>query len=451
VADPRRPAFSQSQRPQQRTEQRLALEPRLLMAVELLALPAAELEVWLADAFQRNEALVVEQAHSPVHEPPRARNDREATARHSEWLESQPDHSSDVRARLLADVRNEARDPEERAWLELLVDCLDADGLLGLDDAALLALARDHGLAGGERELGRAIAALQAAAPRGVGGRSREEALLLQLDPADGDYGALCGLIEHHLADLEHNRLPRVAKDLGIDVEHLTGLVERLADLSPRPLAAEDDEAAAIVVPDLVVEWDGDRWHLSCVRGHLPTVSIDPRVVALANDRSQPTEVRRRLRASVREATWITDAVARRETTLLRVAAAALAHQPRFFERGPAGLEPLTMSEVAEELELHTSTVSRAVAGKTVQTPFGVIALRLLFPEPASEGSHTSRGEAADLVAELIRAEDHSAPLSDEDLVRELARRGVKLARRTVAKHREALGLASSYRRRKHA
>lgn len=445
---PRRPALRTDLA--QRTEQRLALEPRLMLAIEVLALPAAELEVWLRDAFQRNEALVLEEPPSPIHEGRRTRGDADATARHSEWLESQPERGGDLRRRLLQEVAGEARDATERAWLELLVQCLDDDGLLLEDDAALLALAAEHGVPGGERELGRAIAALQAVAPRGVGGRSRAEALLLQLDPAGADYGDLCALIEHHLADLEQNRLPRIAKDLGVDVAHLAGLVERLAELSPRPLADAELESAAIVVPDLVIEWDGDRWHLASVRGALPTVTIDPRVVALAADKAQPVEVRRRLRERVREAEWIADGVARREATLLRVAAAALARQPRFFERGPAGLEPLTMTEVAEEIGFHASTVSRAVAGKSIQTPFGVIPLRTLFPEPASEGSHTSRTEVGDLVRELVEHEDPAAPLSDEDLVEALVRRGVKVARRTVAKHREALGIPSSYRRRRH-
>ncbi|MEZ5978888.1 MAG: hypothetical protein R3F34_11785 [Planctomycetota bacterium] len=177
---------------------------------------------------------------------------------------------------------------------------------------------------------------------------------------------------------------------------------------------------------------------------------IDARVAELAADPAQTPEVRKRLRASVREVEWILESIERRDATLLRVASAALAHQPRFFDRGPAGLEPLTMTEIADELGMHVSTVSRAVAGKSVQTPFGVVPLRDLFPQPASEGARASRGEACDLVRELVAAEDPASPLSDEELVLALGRRGISVARRTVAKHREALGIPSSYRRRRH-
>jgi len=436
----------------QRAEQRLALEPRLLQSIEVLALPAAELDAYLREAYEKNEALALEEPRAPLPSRPArlARDGEGATARHGEWLESLADRDDDPRAFLTAQLDTLEAGAAERAWIALLVDCLDADGLLREGDDALLELARDHGLEGSEAELGRAIAALQGLEPRGVGARDASEALLLQLEPDDTDYGALCALIEQHLEDLEKNRLPKIAKALSVDVPQVASWIERLSALRPRPLDGARSASAPVVVPDLVVEWDGDRWHLESVKGHLPTLTLDPEVAALARSDAQTSAVRAHLRGRVRDAAWLVESLERREATLLRVAAAALERQPRFFDRGPAGLEPLSMTQVAEELELHTSTVSRAVAGKSIQTPFGVIALRDLFPVAAAEGSNRSRGEAADLIKELVAAEDTTAPLSDEDLVTELARRGLVVARRTVAKHRGELGIPSSYRRRTH-
>lgn len=436
----------------QRAEQRLAIEPRLLQSIEVLALPAVELDQYLRDAFERNEALNLEEPRAPLPDRPvrLRRGEDGATTRHSQWLESLAGPTASPRELLLAQFEQGDFAGTDRGWLELLVECLDDNGILREDDAELLELARRNGLEGSETELGRAIAALQTFEPRGIGARDTTEVLLLQLEQGDEDYGSLCTLIEHHLADLERNRLPKIAKDLGVDLERLAIWIERLGALSPRPLEALDESTAPVVAPDLVVEWDGDRWHLESVRGGLPVLTIDPEVAALARSKSQSKDVRERLRGRVRDAQWLVESLERREATLLRVAAAALERQPRFFERGPAGLEPLQMTDVAEELGLHTSTVSRAVSGKSVQTPFGVIALRDLFPKEAAEGSNRSRGEAAELIRELVAGEDGAAPLSDEDLVRELARRGLKVARRTVAKHRTELGIPSSYRRRAH-
>jgi len=179
-------------------------------------------------------------------------------------------------------------------------------------------------------------------------------------------------------------------------------------------------------------------------------VRLDPRVRSLARDRRQSAGVRRYLRGRLDRARWLIDAVAQREATLLRVARATFEHQRAFLEHGPGHLLPLRMGSLAEELAVHVSTVSRAVAGKHVQTPWGILPLRHFFQGSAGADEESARDDVLQAVRELFEGEDPHRPLSDDEAVVALARRGWKLARRTVAKYRRELGIPSSYRRRRY-
>lgn len=430
-------------------EQQMLLAPRMLQSIELLQIPAGELEAWLAEQAESNEALLVEP-------PPRERRGSQAeTDAHDEMLRNQP-----ARARALPEVVEEQLAgldlaPERLAWVRFLVTQLDPRGFLSSSDEELLAAAEAEGLGGGAGELGRAVAALQGLEPAGIGARDAIEALLLQLDPADADYPQLCRLLEDFLEELAKNRLPRVARAMDLELGDLERLLGVLSELDTRPAADLADVAAPALVPDVWVVEDENGFEVSLARGVLPTVRIDPGVREIAGDRDHSKEVRGYLRGKIDQARWIVEAVAQRGQTLLRVAELVFSRQHAFLEHGPGHLVPLTMGEVAETLDLHISTVSRAVAGKYAQTPWGILALRGLFQSTASEGDAAGPAVAQDRLRETLRTvfeeEDRASPLSDDQVVEVLAGRGIQIARRTVAKYRKELGVPSSYRRKRHA
>ncbi|MCA9002465.1 MAG: RNA polymerase sigma-54 factor, partial [Planctomycetes bacterium] len=182
-------------------------------------------------------------------------------------------------------------------------------------------------------------------------------------------------------------------------------------------------------------------------RGQWPALRIDPNVKNLSSDGDLPAEVRHHLRSKLEEARWLLDAVQQREMTLLRVARAVFEAQSGFVKEGRGHLVPLSMAQVAEHLNLSPSTVSRAVAGKYVDTPHGILPLRWFFQV---EAGGTARDDLRDVVRRLVEKEDPSHPLSDEDLVERLNLAGHKVARRTVAKYRKELGIKSSYQRKLH-
>ena len=285
--------------------------------------------------------------------------------------------------------------------------------------------------------------------PRGVGGRDGVEALLLQLDPKDPDYRSLARLVEHHLADLARNKWPKVAKQLGVATEEVARLVPKLQGLRARPSEGFAQDAAPVLVPDLVLRENGQGgFTLQVTQGVWPEVHIDPQVAAWAQDARLPKADRRHLRSKLEEARWLIEAVEHRQVTLLRVAHAIFRAQPEFLRDGLAALRPLAMQEVAQALDLAPSTVSRAVAGKSVDTPHGILRLRDCFPTQA--GATSSVG-LRDRVLALVRAEDPKQPLSDDALAQALASEGHHVARRTVAKYRRELGIKSSYQRVQHA
>lgn len=425
------------------------LLPRMVQSVEVLQLPAADLDAFLREAFEANEALVLEEPR-PVGE---RRGTREDSDRHDAMLQNHPAPDPGAAEELALQVSMLELAPERDAWLRFLVGCLDERGYLSLPDEELLRLAADEGLEGDVDALSDAIALLQGLEPRGIGARDAIEALLLQLDPTGDDYELLCRLLEEFLDDVAANKLPAVARALQVDVERLHELVDELRELDPRPAAGLGSGGAPVLTPEVVVEPSGDGFRVRVDRSSSSAVAIDPEVRSLAGDASLDGAERKRLRERIDQARWIVQAVESRWDTLHRVATAVFAHQSEFLREGPGHLRPLRMAEVADALGLHPSTVSRAVAGKYAQTPWGIIALRHFFQAGAAAsdgGAGAARSDVRDLVAEVVAAEDPAQPLSDDEIAAALAERGHPIARRTVAKYRRELSIPSSYRRRRY-
>lgn len=430
----------------------LRLEPRMLQSIEALQLPAQELEGWLLRAAEENEALVVGEARpEPERVPGEGRRlDREASERHDQMLRNQPARAKGVVERLEEQLTLLDLPPGRESWVRLCVSALDRAGYLPSDDAALLELASAEGLAGGPEELAGALAVLRRLEPRGLGARNAVEALLLQIDEDDPDHGLLRALLEDYLDDLARNKLPRVARALGVDLASLQALVARLAQLDPRPAAELIDEAAPTIRPDCTVERGEHGTVVSIDHSALPDVRVDDDLGELARDRTQSADVRSYLRDKLDRARWVVDAVQQRRHTLQRVCAAVFERQRAFLEHGSGHLAPLRMGEVADALGLHVSTVSRAVAGKYAHTPWGIYPLRHFFQASAGADEASARCDVREAVRDVVAAEDPTRPLSDDEIAAAMERRGWHLARRTIAKYRDELGIASSYRRRRY-
>jgi RNA polymerase sigma-54 factor len=439
---------------QQALGQQLQMLPRMLQSIELLQLPAQELEIWLREAAEGNEALCVDEPapreprESEPCEAPSRRGTREDSERHDEFLRNQPERSKGLAALLEEQLALLDLEPGLLGWVRLLVHSLDRNGYLTAEEEFLLREASVLGLEGTTAAFERALSVLQELEPRGIGARNAVEALVLQLDPQDRQYKVLCRLLREFLQELAHNKLPAVARALDLELAELGKLVDRLRALDPRPASQLVEEDAPPIRSDVVVDATPEGFEVALAGASLSAVRLEPSIAELAKDRRQPAPVRRYLRDKVDRARWIVDAVEQRRATLLRVAGAIFRRQRAFLEHGPGHLAPLRMAEVADELGLHVSTVSRAVAGKYAQTPRGSFPLRHFFQATVAGEQRGARDDVLGAVGELFAREDAAHPLSDDDVVELLRARGWRLARRTVAKYRRELGIQSSYRRR---
>ena len=210
-----------------------------------------------------------------------------------------------------------------------------------------------------------ALALVQSLDPRGVAGRTLRETLLIQLDPSDLLYREKRRLLLHHLEDLERNRLQRVARDMGLEIDEVQILIEELRDLDPRPGSALAPEAAQAIHPDvLVLDREDGEFEVDLVNSLVPPLAISEDALDIAGDDAMPDHIRNLYRKRIDSARWLIDAIRQRQQTLSRVAQRVFHHQRRFLERGEQALRPLKMQTVADELGIHGSTVSRALAAK---------------------------------------------------------------------------------------
>ncbi|MEZ6005276.1 MAG: hypothetical protein R3F33_13925 [Planctomycetota bacterium] len=285
-------------------QQRLVLQPRMLQSVEILQLAAQDLWGYLADKALVNEAISLDSVQRPESDfeaPRMAAGGREASDAHLRVLHSQPGRPLSGPEVLLAQVAAAGLPADDEHWLAWLVGQLDRAGYLSQSDEVLLTAAERAGLDGGLPRLAAAIAHLQGLEPAGIGGRDLIECLLLQLDPTEPDYPELCELIEHHLDAVARNKWPRVAKAMGLDVAAVRALVQRLAQLDPRPLESLDCLQAPVLRPEMAVWLDAEgALRLRMDRSLFPEVCIDEDVRRLARTPRSPNRCARICGASWR-------------------------------------------------------------------------------------------------------------------------------------------------------
>jgi RNA polymerase sigma-54 factor len=328
-----------------------------------------------------------------------------------------------------------------------LVDLIAEDGYIRESDAELCAL-----LGAGAEAVAAARALLLRCDPAGVGARDLAQCLAAQLAERDRLDPAMAALLEHlpAVARADFALLQRVC---GVDLEDLREMIAELKQLDPRPGLAFDGPEPVAVVPDLVVTRLAEGgWRVELNQASLPRVLVDRdyygEIVANGVSRRDREFLSERYQA----ATWLAKALDQRARTVLRVGKAILSHQRGFLEHGARALRPLVLREIAEVTGLHESTVSRATADKFVATPRGTFPLRYFFTTAiqAADGEAAHSAEAIrQLIRQLVDAEAAHDVLSDDQIVSVLKERGIAIARRTVAKYRESLGIASSVQRRR--
>jgi RNA polymerase sigma-54 factor len=291
---------------------------------------------------------------------------------------------------------------------------------------------------------------LQKLDPPGVGARDLKECLLLQLTPEVPHRDVLRELIRHHLEDVAHNRLPAIQKATGFPLPVIKEAIEILGRLRPRPGEAFSSDSIPYVVPEIVVERrENGEYDVRLLDDWLPNVYISRHYFDLYKAKGSDPEMREYLKKKIQAAQWLQDSIAQRRSTLEKVTRAIIQHQRAFLDSGPEHIIPLKMQQIADQVGVHVTTISRAVDDKWVQTPRGIFPLKRFFGggREVASGEEVAWEVIKQKLLEIIDKEDKSNPYSDEDLVSKLQEVGYPLARRTVTKYRKMANIPSSRQR----
>jgi len=337
-----------------------------------------------------------------------------------------------------------ALDPVQRRIATLLVGNLNEDGYL----AATAEEVADE--AGAETaEAVEVLHLLQALDPSGVGARDLSECLRLQLARRGAAQSVAARIVEGQLDLLGRKKFAEIASALRVSQEDVREAGALIASLNPKPGRAFAGELAQVLAPDVIIERTGDDFTVSLVRDSVPQLRISRTYRDLLGEAAGGAEVRSYLRDKIRGGKFLIKSIQQRQQTILAIAREIAVRQHAFLEEGVSALAPMTMAQVAEAVGVHETTVSRAIAGKTVATPQGVFEMKFFFTSGyrAADGAAVSSTSVKDAIAALIRGEEPLKPLSDQQIVQKLSADGLAVARRTVAKYREALGILPSHLR----
>ena len=284
--------------------------------------------------------------------------------------------------------------------------------------------------------------------PQGVGARDPAECLLLQLEALPADTPWLAGarqLVEQHLDLLADHDFSGLMRRLKVSREALQGIIGLIQSLDPHPGARLSNTVPQYVVPDVLVYRQRDVWRVELNPESTPKLRINARYAALARRNGQDNDAAY-LRNHLQEARWFLKSLQNRSETLLKVATSIVERQREFLERGDEYMKPLILRDIAEALGMHESTISRVTTQKYMHTPRGIYELKYFFSSHVgtSDGGECSSTAIRAMIRKLIQAENPGKPLSDEKIAKLLEAEGVQVARRTVAKYREALSIPSS-------
>jgi RNA polymerase sigma-54 factor len=461
------------QRPELR--QKVTLSPQVYQGLSILAMPVAELQVLVEAELLENPVLEVEEPEDPLPdaEAEDEREESEADERAwDEWLDqyeeldsAEPVVPRDPNAEevdtdqfvggvqtfddyLLQQLGMMDVDEATMHAARAIVGSLDHDGFfcVGLNEIAAIA-AVDVAVAE------RALKVVQQLDPPGVGARSLAEALEIQMDYLGLEEPNLLRIVKEHLDDVAASHFRKIARNLKVDEDEVRRLVELLRALNPRPAGAfSPGPSPGYIVPDVTVRRFDDEWVITPNSESVPPLRVSAKYRGMLREGSgADKETVRYLKDKIRSAETFIRNVDRRKDTVSRIAGIVLEVQSEFFEDGKGPLRPLRLEDVAVEIGVHLSTVSRGVTGKYMATPYGMFELKHFF----SGGYRTSSGmdvastTVKSRLREMLTAEDPIHPVSDQRLAEMLSEEGIPVARRTVAKYREEMGIEPSWARKR--
>jgi RNA polymerase sigma-54 factor len=464
--------------------QQLTMTPQLQQAIRLLQLPVLELQAQVQEALESNVMLEAEEEEqidlASLDQPapkgeddddaPEAATDEIVVEMEDPWAESSTpsgdgraqddddrplefsdDRGRDLHQHLVWQLEVSPLDPRQ-VWIgEAIVDALNDDGYL-TESVADIARSLSADLPVSEEDVEQVLAFVQTLDPTGVGARTASECICLQLaqlEEATPGRELAIAIAQQHLQAVADRELALLRRTHEADEDTLLAALALIRACNPRPGSAFEGAQPEYIVPDVFVRRTDQGWAVEINPASVPRLKVNQGYASLVSRSADYAT----LRAQLQEARWLIRSLEIRNDTLLKVARTIVQRQAAFLEQGEEAMQPMILRDVAEAVSMHESTISRVTTGKYMHTPRGIFEFRFFFSShvAGADGEDVSSVAIRARIRKLIADEEPGKPLSDAQLAELLSREGVKVARRTVAKYREALGLASSSERRARA
>ena len=471
-----------------RLQQKLIMTPQLQQAIRLLQLSRLELNQMMTLELLENpllEDLTQETPEEEVSVPPEGEKEQEEapqgeaeqefsenSLKWDEYLDDDMDwgreqgssqaasedlpsyeqtlaRSTSLVEHLLWQLSLVSVSGEEKQIATIIIGNLDDDGYLrtSLEEIGVIAGC-------GADEVEKVLKYIQAFDPVGVGARDLKECLLIQAKQLGLEGSLLPSIVEHHLGDLEKKKYASIAKSLGVTVEEVFQISKIIEHMEPKPGRPFSAVENLYIIPDVFVMKLEGKYEVILNDDGLPRLRINPYYRKLLKNKepsSDPT--RTYVEDKLRSALWLIRSIEQRNRTILRVAESIVAFQKDFFDGGISHLRPLVLKEVAEDISMHESTISRVTTSKYMYTPQGIFELKYFFNNSVSRTNGERDGLSSVTVREMIRKmvseEDHIKPLTDQEIVESLKEKQIDIARRTVAKYRTWLNIPSASQRKR--
>lgn len=445
--------------------QRLILSPQMQQALHLLQLPVLELESVIEEELTQNPILELSESEDSLNNeefdllrsieeelrPPAFQGKREEEDLKA-FIENTLACESSLFDHLMHQALETFHDPEERRLAEVIIGNLDHDGILStpLEEIAAFTGKNCDALLPILREI-------QTFEPLGVGAQSLKESLLIQLKGLGKEKSLAFRIVEHHFDDVMHNRIPVIAKAFSRSAQEIRDVItHEIAhlDLHPGTNQAEGHYKQVVhhLTPDVTISYSEEKFSIEINDEHIPSLRLNRGYLQMLHDHALPEETRSYIQEKIASGKWLLRNLHERHQTLYRIAQQLIQNQSSFFASPKGNLIPLTMKEIAEKLELHESTIARAVANKYICCARGIMPLRSFFTHAytTESGENISSHTVKELLVQILEGEDKGAPLSDEIISSMIKEKGIPCARRTVAKYRQELGIGNTTQRRIH-
>ena len=467
-------SLNQSQRLQ------MVLAPQLRQSLEMLQVPIQELRAMIQKELEQNptlEELPEDSASLEVETNPGEEQDNsemefdkefeilaklddewrdyffqnldnapyssDAEEKHQFLMDSLPQHES-LQEHLMNQLKMADLSQEDRHIGEMIIGSIDENGYLSSSIEELA-----ESVPYSEERLRDVLQIIQEFHPTGIGASNLQECLLLQLERLGKGDSIAATIVRDHINELGSHNFQAIAKALNISKDDVQKAADLIHTLDPQPGRAFSGEVASYITPEVVVRKIDGKYIIMLNDSRLPHLRISRHYRKLMQDSQTPAKVKSYIRDRLRSSTFLIKSIDQRQKTIYKIATEIVRVQTPFLEKGVSHLRPLTMSEVADAVGVHETTVSRTVNQKYMRTPIGTYELKYFFTPgiKTSDGGSISNKSVKDLIKKMISDEDPSSPLSDQAIVQKLKEQGIKVARRTVAKYRIILKIPPSHMR----